>query len=382
MTRVETIHRTIRHIYEAALAPGDWSPALAEVAKVLGAQHASLIAQDISGPSLTVFAGLEPEHSRRLQHEFETRLPAWIRAIPAGTPRRQTSEISDADFQRTPIYNEVVRPAGMFYGIVAPLVWLPDRQIHFSAGRDLGLTDFSDDDLEAARLIVPHLTTAVQARNRLTAAELRAKGAYEVIARLDFGVILLDASMRPIFVNPRAEALALSRDGMSINRNGVSATRPCDAKNLRDAIAMAVGLNRSSRDAGESVVQAPVSMRCYLSRRPPRPPLAVSVLPVDASDVLDGISAATRAIVFVMEPDRPATIDPTILAATFHLTRREVALAARLAGGMDLADAASQLGIGLGTARGYLKQILAKTDTHRQAELVSVLLRSGLQTVR
>jgi DNA-binding CsgD family transcriptional regulator len=33
------------------------------------------------------------------------------------------------------------------------------------------------------------------------------------------------------------------------------------------------------------------------------------------------------------------------------------------------------MGIGVGTARGYMKQIFAKTYIHRQAELVALLLR-------
>jgi DNA-binding CsgD family transcriptional regulator len=382
VARVEAIHRAIQHVYEAALAPGDWSPALAEVATVLGAQHASLIVQAIGVSSLTVFTGLEAEHARRLQREFEMRLPTWIKTIPAGTPRRQTSQISDADFQRTDIYNQVVRPAGMFYGLVAPLVCLPEQQIHFSAGRDLGLTDFNDNDIDAANLIIPHLTTAVLARNRLAAAELRAKGAYEVIARMDFGVILLDARMRPIFVNPCAESLAVAGDGLLLNQNEVSATLPTDARKLHDAIAVAIRMNTAGRDASEAAMRRQAPMRCYLSRRPPRRPLVVHVLPVDATDLLDGISTATRVILLVQELDRPARIDPMVLVATFDLTRREAALAILLARGMDLDEAATQLGIGIGTARGYLKQILAKTDTHRQAELVSLLLRSCLQTVR
>lgn len=84
----------------------------------------------------------------------------------------------------------------------------------------------------------------------------------------------------------------------------------------------------------------------------------------------------------MIEPDKPAGIDPIILAATFHLTRREAALAGLLAQGVDLAEAALQSGIGIGTARGYLKQTMAKTGTHRQAELVSLLLRGGLQIAR
>lgn len=383
MTRVETIHRAIRHVYEAALAPDDWPSAIVSVTEAIGAPKAMLHVKAMQADSsFAISAGLETEHARRLQQEFETRLPGWIKAIPVGTPLRQTSAISDAAFRRSDIYNEAVRPAGGFYGIVAPLVRVPDRQVHFCAGRNLGAANFSDDDLDAASLIVPHLTTALQVRNRLAAADLRAKGAYDVITQLNIGVVLLDAAMRPIFANRCAEALARSGDGLLLTGKEVSASRPADAKGLRDAIATAISLNDVGRDAGEAAIRPQVPMRCYLSRKPPRLPLVVRVLPVSASDAQQGISAGTRAALFVIELDKPVGVDPTVLAATFHLTRREAALAALLARGMDLAEAASQSGIGIGTARGYLKQILAKTDTHRQAELVSLLLRGGLQIAR
>jgi DNA-binding CsgD family transcriptional regulator len=382
MTRVETLHRAIRHVYEAALAPGDWPGAIASVVEAGEAHKAMLHVMAIETPGHAIAIGFDPDSAARLQREVETRLPDWIKAIPVGQALRQTSAISDADFRRSDIYREAVRPAGGFYGIVAPLIRDADQQVLFSMGRDLGEANFSDDDLAATRLIVPHLTTALRVRKRLAAADLRAKSAYDVMTHLNIGVVLFDAAMRPIFVNRCAEAMARSGDGLLLTAKEVSASRPADARALRDAIAAAISLNNTGRDASETAIRPQVSMRCYLSRSPPRLPLVIRVLPVSASDVMEGISASTRAALFVIEMDKPVAIDPMVLAATFQLTPREAALAALLARGMDLAEAASQSGIGIGTARGYLKQILAKTATHRQAELVSLLLRGGLHIAR
>jgi DNA-binding CsgD family transcriptional regulator len=377
VTRVELVHRAIRHVYEAAISPDGWSCALDEVAHVMSAQHASLVAQDTGAPALTVFTGLEPVHALALQREFETRLPRWISAIPPGTPRRQTSEIADADFRRTPIYNEVVKPAGMCYGLVAPLVCMPGRQIHFSAGRDLGLADFSDEDVEAAKLIVPHLTNAVLTRSRLAVAELRAKGAYAALAHLAFGVILLDARMRAIHLNPRAERLVTSGYGLTLIHNALNASLPEETKQLRAAMASAIAMTAAGRDAEHAALRRAASQVCCVSRRPPLRPLVIHVVPVDGMDRVEGVSAATRVILFVIDPDLTPGIDPMVLIEGFGFTRREAALAALLVRGLDLAVAATQLGISLGTARGYLKLIFLKTDTHRQTELVSLLLRSG-----
>ncbi|KVO08717.1 helix-turn-helix transcriptional regulator [Burkholderia ubonensis] len=381
MTRVETIHQAIRHVYEAALAPDGWSHAGISVTEATGARKAIFLgvsAATVPGSAITT--GFDAEYARRMQRKFETQPPNWVKAIPVGMPLRQTSLISDGAFRRSEFYCDAVRPTGGFYGMLAPLV--SDRSVYFVVGRDLGTADFSDDDVEAARLIVPHLTMALQVQNRLAAADLRTKEAYEVISRLEFGVILLDARMRPIFANGRAEALAHCGDGLLLKRNEVSAASPADAKSLHDAIATAVRLNAGGRDASEAVARPWAPLKCYVSRRSPHLPLVIRVVPVSASEMPNGISTATRVILFVMEPATPPEIDPSFLVATFDLTRREAMLAALLVRGPDLAEAASQLGIGLGTARGYLKQILAKTDTHRQAELVSLLLRAGMPIVR
>ncbi|MGF6880318.1 helix-turn-helix transcriptional regulator [Paraburkholderia sp. MM5477-R1] len=379
MTRVETIHRAIRHIYGAVLAPNDWPTALTSITEAIGAQKVMLNETIADAAGLAVSMGIVPVNAARLQHEFETRLPDWIKAIPVGTPLRQTSAISDADFRRSDIYNEAVRPEGGFYGIVAPLVRLPRRQVHFSVGRNLGSMDFSDADLDAAKLIVPHLRTALDIRGRLAAADLRAQGALDVVAELNVGVILLDAAMRPVLVNPCAEALAARRDGLLLNRETVIASQHSDTQDLRRAVATAARWHDVSRDGREMAIRPAVPMRCCLSRQPPRPPLIVSVMPVCGAGILGERSLAAGVVLFVMEPDRASDIDPIVLVKTFRLTRREAALANLLARGMDLAEAASRLGIGIGTARGYLKQILSKTYTHRQAELVALLLRSSTQ---
>lgn len=380
MTRLETIHQAIRHLYEATLAPDGWSRAGISVAEATAAHKTIFLGAQATSAPVEITTGFDVESARRMQREFEMQPPHWVDAIPIGTPLRQTSFISDREFQRSGFYNDAVRPAGGFYGMLAPLS--PDRRVYFVVGRDLGAPDFIDDDIGAVRLILPHLKTALQVQQHLAAADLRAKDAYEVISRMEFGVVLLDAGMRVIFANPVAEALARRSDGFLLNRNEVSATQPAEAKSLRDAIAAAVGLNNGGRDASESAVQRRTPMSCSLSRRPPSSPLVVRVLPVAASDVLDGISAATRAMLFVMELDRPVEIDRMVLLTAFHLTRREATLAAMLARGIDLAEAASQMGIGIGTARAYLKQILAKTNTHRQAEMISLLLRSSPPIMR
>jgi DNA-binding CsgD family transcriptional regulator len=70
-------------------------------------------------------------------------------------------------------------------------------------------------------------------------------------------------------------------------------------------------------------------------------------------------------------PGPPATI----LAKTFRLTPSEAELACIIARGAPPDIAARELKISRETARNQLKSVFAKTDTHRQSELVALLLQ-------
>jgi DNA-binding CsgD family transcriptional regulator len=65
---------------------------------------------------------------------------------------------------------------------------------------------------------------------------------------------------------------------------------------------------------------------------------------------------------------------PEILRRAFKLSVAEARLACRLVEHRSLAAASNACGIASTTARGYLKQIFAKTATRRQAELIGLLM--------
>jgi DNA-binding CsgD family transcriptional regulator len=71
-------------------------------------------------------------------------------------------------------------------------------------------------------------------------------------------------------------------------------------------------------------------------------------------------------------PGPPAAI----LAKTFRLTPSEAKLACIIARGAPPDIAARELKISRETARNQLKAVFAKTDTHRQSELVALLLQA------
>jgi DNA-binding CsgD family transcriptional regulator len=102
-------------------------------------------------------------------------------------------------------------------------------------------------------------------------------------------------------------------------------------------------------------------------------PVIVRVWP--CRTVADSSAQEVRAILTLNalgpKPGPPAAI----LAKTFGLTPSEARLACIIARGAPPHTAAQELNISRETARNQLKSIFAKTDTHRQSELVALLLQ-------
>ena len=117
----------------------------------------------------------------------------------------------------------------------------------------------------------------------------------------------------------------------------------------------------------------PVATDPIIVQRQEKMPVIVRIWPFDGAAHLP--AQEVRAILTLNalgpKPGPPAAI----LAKTFRLTPAEAKLACVIARGASPGIAAGELKISRETARNQLKSVFAKTDTHRQSELVALLLQ-------
>ena len=102
-------------------------------------------------------------------------------------------------------------------------------------------------------------------------------------------------------------------------------------------------------------------------------PVILRVWPCRAEE--QGDAQATRFVLTLNALGPRPGPPPQVLAKTFGLTPSEARLACIIARGAPPNIAAQELKISKETARNQLKSIFAKTDTHRQSELVALLLQ-------
>jgi DNA-binding CsgD family transcriptional regulator len=81
------------------------------------------------------------------------------------------------------------------------------------------------------------------------------------------------------------------------------------------------------------------------------------------------------AMVVVVDPDEPREPAESLVRQVFGLTSAEARLAIALVRGLDVKEIAALNGVAEVTIRSQLKSVLAKTETHRQSELVALVAR-------
>lgn len=372
----EAVFGAVERIYDAALRPEGWADSLDTVRSLVGADHAVLLTQEAGRPATGLGVGVDRDPLNRFAEAAGGggAAEAWLRSIPAQRAVASSSLVADADFLRTEMYNEIVRPMNGFRAGV--FAWHGRvRSRYVAVCRPPQVADFAPAELQALQLVMPHFAAAQRLRRRLAANDLLVAGSHATLDALDSGVILVDCECRPHFVNRRAAEIARRHRGLRLSSAGVAAALPAETGLLRQMVAaMSAILVRPSDSAlPRSAVAA--SARLCLSDPEGGAPLVLTVAPVTAVDPVDGRCGPARAAIFIAAPDDARSVDEGALVTAFGLTAREAEVAARLASGATIGSLAEEWGISANTVRGYLKTVFDKTGTHRQADLVRLVMQ-------
>jgi DNA-binding CsgD family transcriptional regulator len=78
----------------------------------------------------------------------------------------------------------------------------------------------------------------------------------------------------------------------------------------------------------------------------------------------------------VIDPEAEPEAPMALMRRFYRLTRAEADVALRMMHGADPKQISDELSVSLTTVRTHLQRVFEKTDTHRQAELVRLLLVS------
>jgi DNA-binding CsgD family transcriptional regulator len=364
MASEKAVDQAIEALYAAALDPAEWTRALREVSACLEAVASCVFVTDRSGSRVVHWTGIGLEFGEDEYREHYVAID----------PRRQFAEQNPAT--RIHYDRMLIDERGMnrneFYA------WQerhPERLRYFIGGRAEVDTDHSGfaafhwsrghghadaADVRLFTRLAPHFERALQLSHRLGIAERREAAMTGLFERLAQAVVLVDRTGRVVSVNDAANAIISADDGLAVTARRVILRNGVDDAALQKVIGDAV---TPPGAGGFAVAARPSGRASYV--------LLVTPLPQKSS--LLSLNAAAAAV-FITDPERRRELPEEVLIRLFRFTRAEAALAIRVVTGMNLKQAADDLAITINTARLHLQRVLNKTGTHRQSDLVRLLL--------
>jgi DNA-binding CsgD family transcriptional regulator len=222
--------------------------------------------------------------------------------------------------------------------------------------------DFENGHIETFTSLFRHIERAIHFGFRLGALETMRQISADLIDANPHAIFLLGRKGRVLMANKAADALIASGDGIISSGEGIALRHAAENRSLQRLI------GRVLTAQGDS---PPGAMRAL--RPSGKRPYSIMVSPAIKKGRAMLTATQPAACVTIVVPETPVPLPAEALWALYGLTQAESRLARRLAAGDELKAAATQLGIGYGTARAQLAAIFRKTETRRQSELVRLL---------
>lgn len=358
--RSKSPEHLVELLAETALDPSAWNRFCDGVAERFGGEGVLIVGDDVGTrlPHMPHSEGLE-EHLVDYvaggwgQHDLRTQ-----RGFPVAYARGYVTDrdiANDIELARHPFYAEFVVPYGLpWFGATAMRV--QNQAWGLSVLRSAEQGPLEPGEFEELAAFRPALATAL--RRAAVLGGRRVEAVERSFGASHHGVAVIGHSGRILWHNAAADAL-LAAGGLA--RNGY-----LSAPDGRSASALGALVDGALLSPLGAAAPPPVHVALADGRRLV---LDIVSMPRDFQSLI----ADAAAIVTIRQVGHGSDTTDW-LRERFGLTPRESEIAAALAGGRALEEISTALGMSVATSRQHLKAIFRKTGTHRQAELVSVLV--------
>jgi hypothetical protein len=338
----------VDYLYEAAVRPELWRPALERLASASNALGAQMLYHRPEGAALhTVSSGLEEISEAFFREGWHINNSREVR--PRGRRVGLQEVITESDLftpeelDRDAFQREFLDRFGLrWFSSFGAIHFDQISPVILTMERPAKLEPFSRAEVEHLSTIVPHIQRAC--RLSLAVAAAAAAGIMAGLDHVDRAAILLD-DMGLVF-KTNAAAERLMGHGVTISNRKLRASTRDGDRLLQRLIAIAA--------ANKPPHESPALDAVAIPRRNGRP-LVVQGAPLvnSARDLFQ----QARAILIIRDLDHRMEPDDFLLRELFALTPAEIRLAKAIAGGRKLTEVARLLGVSTETARAHLKSV-------------------------
>lgn len=364
----------IGRVYEAALDDSLWRGVASRIAEAFDGTSSVLFVSR-AGEGTAQFLDRTANFDDSVVAAYESHYfgtDVWVeRGMPLGLRNVYLSRdlITDREFEHTEYYGDWCRKANVHYMMGTGFDTGNGTIAFLGIHRVKALGEYDEASRERAQAFSVHLERALRIRNRLAQAGFERELGLEALQHAQMAVLAVDAQGRVAFANARAAALSQADSPLRVRDGRLWAAGAANQNRLAALVADAAA------HAGGELASAAGAMAFA---RAGRFPLAVTVIPLRAPT---SALARPMALVMVRDPE-DADLPLDMLKGLFGFTTTEAVVARHLAGGMSVADIAQWQGVSEATVRTQVNKLLTKTQTNRQQELISLILRSTVPAAR
>jgi len=372
----ETLSKLLQLLYRAPGNDHAWSEFISQFSKSMGAEQGLFVHIDLhnQNTNLADTYNFEEEYIRSYEEYYQFLNP-YI-GLPLSARPKQGSYgllsqlIPDKEVQRTEFYNDYVLPQNLTVCNAVLLTPFESDEVHTSIALHYNKNnqgDHIDKALTICKFIMPHLQNALRLQKKLHGLQAKLNTLNKTIDRTPFGLILLDAKLNTMEVNEPARQILLQNDGLEIRNRKIKTVLPAQTTKLYQLMDTVLTNRKGTPARFNNTFQ--------VLRRSGRLPYELVITPILEGQDNPKLPDCAIAI-FINDPD---LINPSIDLVFFFFydtATTETQVTIQLLNGSSSQEICDSLQIGRETFKSHLKSIFRKTNTHKQSELVSFILRS------
>ncbi len=366
------VSQLIGDIYDCALEPARWKHVIASLGTFTQSPTVALAITDLKTKSLSRLYdyGWSPEFFEtyeRLGHLNPVMFEARLR--PVGNVIALSEVVRDEDFIQSRFYRECLQPFGQRDGIGVLGLRSGKRIAFVATTRTDNCPRFTTNDVRKLALLAPHITRALKISDAMEMASLRSQALEAMLDQLAAGVVLIGRGQRIVHMNKAAERFARRAQAIRVTDNRLVPLDRAAGDDLQHSIAQTNAPEREQFAAAPSVALPDPDGRGLIAT-------VLSLERGRRQDLMAPLAAMTAVFLQEVQAGASTGIPGTAFARLYGLTASELRVAVALAPGLGIREASELLGLSEATVKSHLQRVFAKTNTHRQTELVQLLRAS------
>ncbi len=364
MGKARAVKTLAGHFYEGIVSPAGWFSALNGLRELVEGGVFHHVAWDyrteyVVGGLANDAQPLEKVREYELHHAAnDPRIPI-VMTMPVGGILLDHEHFSSRDISRNAIYSDWLAPLGYRHTLGVPVYDDGAVREWICVIRQVDQRPFNESTRGLLKALMPDLLRASRLRVHMKHVAARAAMGVAALDILPQALVLVNSQCAVQYLNAAAQrALALGGRRWGVRHGRLYAVEPSEQEWLARSVAAAcdgTGVARAeSRGVGTGV--------------------PIHVLPLQPTHPLAQWHHEQPYALLVWAD---ALLQISQISAVLGLTEAEARLALLLAQGRTVQDFALAQGCSWHTARTHTRNLLRKTGTHRQAEIVA-LVRSLL----